>query len=54
MKEILGYCLLAIPFLAVFVLIVLTSGWRAVFIIAGGSGILLGCVFGGIYLIQGS
>ncbi len=52
MKEVWGYVLIAIPFLVVLVIEWLMIGWKGVLITLLAFGVILGLVFGGVYLIN--
>ena len=52
MKEIIGYGLISIPFLVVFALVVVESGWKSLLFIVLVVAAILGCIFGGQYLIH--
>ena len=53
MKEVGGYVLIAIPFVAMVVIGWLMIGWRGVLVTLLAIGAILGLVFGGVYLITG-
>ena len=53
MKMILGYLLIALPFLVLSIIIVRTKGYRSLFSIWGGSLGIVGCIIFGGYLIGG-
>ena len=53
MREIFGYILIAIPFIAIFTLIVLARGWIGLLFMVVGTAIILGLIGGGLYLITG-
>ncbi len=52
MKEVGGYVLISIPFVLVLVIEWLMIGWKGVLITLLAFGVILGLVFGGVYLIN--
>jgi len=52
MKQIIGYILLILPFLAFAIFIIIIEGWKVFFWIYGGTILLLTIIGLGIYLIS--
>lgn len=53
LRTLIGYTLLALPFIAVTVAMVKSMGWRETLGIWATALAILGCVFGGVILVTG-
>ena len=50
MKKIIGYAVLSLPFLALFLFTLWGGGWDAVLFVFGGCALSVGCIWAGVTL----
>jgi hypothetical protein len=53
LKKLLGYGLLSLPFLVIFVGTVIAHGWLVLCIMMGVVVFIVGCIGWGVYLVEG-
>ena len=52
MLKLIGAAILAIPFLLIVAASVVKDGWRMTLMMLAVVGIMVGCVYGGVYLLK--